>query len=166
MINKLISGSQRGEWILSKKSLCRRCGNHLSAFISSHRHVIVIWECVGMVSLSMHLKKRKDKRKHDIPTCPFKGKFFNWPHFKVLRPLFISLKLQLYSWMSFISSALFDCTGDFPKLHVVPLHLFCLLVWSTCALRFARERSRRIPGSFCQFKCQAESLPSPPNLSG
>lgn len=42
-------------------------------------------------SLSVYLKQRRDKRKHHIPTCSFKGKNFNQPHFRALRPLFISL---------------------------------------------------------------------------
>lgn len=77
MINKPMSGSQEKEWLLSTKNLCRLRSNHLSAFISSHGRISVIWEGVGIVSLSMYLKKRKDKRKHDILSCPFKGKFFN-----------------------------------------------------------------------------------------
>lgn len=38
---------------------------------------MVVWEHVGIVFLSMYLTERKDKRKHDVPTCPFKVKIFN-----------------------------------------------------------------------------------------
>lgn len=100
-------------------------------------------------SLSVYLKKRKDKRKHHIPTCPLKGKFSISPTLGLLG-LFLSL-WKASSTHDGLSSPLPYLTmdGDLPKLHVVSLHLFCLLIWSPCALWFAGDRSRVTQVNIC-----------------